>query len=436
MAAYYNEIDPYAAEWLRTLIMLGHIADGEVDTRSISEIEPHELRRFTQCHFFAGIGGWSHALRLAGWPDDRPVWTGSCPCQPFSVAGRGAGVADERHLWPHWFHLIAQCRPRVVFGEQVEAAIRHGWLDLVQDDLEGIGYAVAPIGLPAACVGAPHIRQRLWFVADAVSAGRAERGTGAGRGPTAGDGSTDRLAHSGEQGPQGRGAVRQRGDERAAGEGGVAFWSDAEWIWCRDGKWRPVEPLPQQMADGFSQSMGRLRADQIQEFEEEVTTHANAHETDIREALFNLWLSLAEEAIQRETRGLSSVREAPVLLAFLRQLADEGWEIAQGLPRASTQDEEGHLRMLWGDEEASRAPHKRGLDGQPSGEHSNLVRVLSSVLARHAQACWGETFARHASDAFPLTTGAPARVGRLRAYGNAIVPQVAAEVISAYMAVV
>lgn len=102
-----------------------------------------------------------------GWPDSRPVWTGSCPCQPFSVAGVGGGLDDEQHLWPFWFHLIEQCRPSVVFGEQVEAAIKHGWLDLVQSDLEGVDYAFAAVGIPAGGVGAPHIRQRLWFVADA-----------------------------------------------------------------------------------------------------------------------------------------------------------------------------------------------------------------------------------------------------------------------------
>ena len=127
---YYNEIDPYAADWLRTLILVGLIAPGDVDTRSIEDVTPNDLHGYDQCHFFAGIGGWSLALRLAGWPDDRPVWTGSCPCQPFSAAGKGKGTADERHLWPAWHWLIDQCRPGVIFGEQVEAATRHGWLDL------------------------------------------------------------------------------------------------------------------------------------------------------------------------------------------------------------------------------------------------------------------------------------------------------------------
>lgn len=93
MTAYYNEIDPFAAAWLRRLIARGLIAPGDVDTRSITDVRADDLVSYVQCHFFAGIGGWSLALRLAGWPDDRPVWTGSCPCQPFSGAGIDANLA-------------------------------------------------------------------------------------------------------------------------------------------------------------------------------------------------------------------------------------------------------------------------------------------------------------------------------------------------------
>jgi len=164
--AYYNEIEPFAVEWLKNLIAAGHIAPGDVDSRSIVDVKPEELKGYRQCHFFAGVGVWSYALRRASVPDDYPVWTGSCPCQPFSAAGKGVGVDDERHLWPSWFHLIRERKPATIFGEQVEAAINHGWLDLVQSDLEGEGYAFWAAGIPACGVGAPHIRQRLWFVAD------------------------------------------------------------------------------------------------------------------------------------------------------------------------------------------------------------------------------------------------------------------------------
>lgn len=136
MTAYYNEIDQYAAEWLRNLIYAGHIAPGDIDTRSIEDVHPDDLRGYTQCHFFAGIGVWSYALRQAGWPYDRPVWTGSCPCQPFSAAGKGGGFADERHLWPAWHWLIQECRPATVFGEQVASKDGLAWWDVVSADLD------------------------------------------------------------------------------------------------------------------------------------------------------------------------------------------------------------------------------------------------------------------------------------------------------------
>lgn len=153
MTAYYNEIDPHAAQHLRNLIDAGHIAPGVVDTRSIEDVTPNDLKGFRQCHFFAGIGGWSLALRRAGWPDDRPAWTASCPCQPFSAAGKGLGFADERHLWPsaHW--LIGQRRPVVVFGEQSGSAYASYWIDLVQADVEALGYAFGATAFPSASVG-------------------------------------------------------------------------------------------------------------------------------------------------------------------------------------------------------------------------------------------------------------------------------------------
>jgi DNA (cytosine-5)-methyltransferase 1 len=167
----YNEPDPYAAQWLRNLIQKQLITPGEVDERPIQDVKPSDLEPFTRCHFFAGIAGWDLALRLASFPPDRPVWTGSCPCQPFSTAGARRGFADERHLWPFWFHLIGVCRPPTVFGEQV-ANGSGPWLDLVCADLESADYAVGAAILPAAGVGAPHIRDRVWFVAQSNCDGK------------------------------------------------------------------------------------------------------------------------------------------------------------------------------------------------------------------------------------------------------------------------
>ena len=172
MGAYYNEIDPEKAEWIRELIKAGVVAPGDVDERDIKLVQPDDLRGYRQCHFFAGIAVWSYALRLAGWPDDREVWTGSCPCPSFSLAGEKQGLDDPRHLWPDWFRLIRERRPATVFGEQVDSAISFGWLDLVQSDLEAEMYAIGKAVLSSRYAKGEDERPRLYFVADSGSQGR------------------------------------------------------------------------------------------------------------------------------------------------------------------------------------------------------------------------------------------------------------------------
>ncbi|WP_434577619.1 DNA cytosine methyltransferase [Pseudomonas sp. Z1-6] len=312
MAAYYNEIDPYAAQWLRNLIHAGHIAPGVVDERSIEDVHPSDLRSFTQCHFFAGVGVWSLALRRAGWADDRPVWTGSCPCQPFSKTGKGLGFADERHLWPGWHYLISQLRPGTIFGEQVADKDALPWLDLVQDDVEALGYAFGALAFPSASIGAPHLRSRTYWVADANSQGLAGRGGNplqrgaerpAGPGGLAGSlantdsnrlaaesiaelrnaeynpqscggagGMADTDGITGRQGRAQHGGRDQGGDAQPwtgpgsselpdPGRGPVnGLWRNADWLHCRDGKWRPVEPGTFPLAHGAPSRVGRLRA--------------------------------------------------------------------------------------------------------------------------------------------------------------------------------
>jgi DNA (cytosine-5)-methyltransferase 1 len=277
MSAYYNEIDPFAAAWLRNLIAAGHIAPGDVDERSIREVSGDDLRGYRQCHFFAGIGVWSYALRGAGWADDAPVWTGSCPCQPFSAAGKRRGASDDRHLWPEFFRLIRQCRPAIVLGEQVAGKAGYGWWDAVSADLETEDYAGAAADLAAAGAGAPHIRQRLLWMAyrngarlEIVSEQSARRE----RQAVERSGEAERLEHTtGERygahdldpfAGRGEFAARQADSAHAAEDGWPGpldgFWRDADWLKCTDARWRPVEPGTQPLASGIAGRVGRLRA--------------------------------------------------------------------------------------------------------------------------------------------------------------------------------
>jgi DNA (cytosine-5)-methyltransferase 1 len=267
--AYYNEIDPYAAQWLRNLIAGGHIAPGDVDERSIVDVRPADLVGYAQCHFFAGIGGWSYAARLAGWPDDKPLWTGSCPCQPFSVAGKQAGQADERHLWPVLFDLIRDCKPTVVMGEQVAAAVGKDWLDGVHSDMEAIGYACGAAVVPACAVNAPHRRDRLWFVAHTDRAGLSQRecearDAGEDRGRAEGQDTAHddpAMAHAAgaRRGQVGRASAGDMEADRGRpgnwnGNGGSAYVAGA------DGKARRVEPGISLLAHGVPARVGKLRA--------------------------------------------------------------------------------------------------------------------------------------------------------------------------------
>jgi DNA (cytosine-5)-methyltransferase 1 len=319
MAVYFNEIEPAAAHILECLMKDGVIADGVVDRRSITEVQPDEIREFTQCHFFAGGGLWSVALRNAGWDDSRSIWTGSCPCQPFSAAGKRSGKDDERHLWPDFFRLISACRPPFVLGEQVAGQAGYDWFDGVGADLEGSGYAARAVDFPACALDAPHLRQRLYWLARDMgytdSAGRREhsRGvtvrqedaaaqhTGSHRLADAGgkrqsgiwqpecagiespcggepvgcgeDGIIDGPdtvadANSAERRTLDAGGFNDNRDDagREEATGGyqfhrppVSFWGDAEWISAADGKQRRIKPGIRLLVDGYPGRVALLR---------------------------------------------------------------------------------------------------------------------------------------------------------------------------------
>lgn len=274
---YYNENDPQAAEALRDLIRDGWLAPGVVDERAIEDVRPADVAGFRECHWFAGIGGWPLALRLAGWPPDLPIWTGSCPCQPFSQAGARRGVHDPRDVFWAWRWLIDQCRPQRIAGEQVASTDGRQWLARVRADLDLLGYAVGAADLPAASVGAPHARQRLFWLADAdpdrawqharelsgdesVDAIRPENGDHAPQHRRAGGGMVD--AHSGRLQKRGlKEHVEQQGESRVLpdGSGPGRFWQRAEWIECEHGKARRIEPGIVPLVDGFPGRVAQVK---------------------------------------------------------------------------------------------------------------------------------------------------------------------------------
>jgi DNA (cytosine-5)-methyltransferase 1 len=286
VSAYYNEFDPFAAAWLRELIKAGHIAPGEVDERSIEDVQPVELREFTQCHFFSGIGVWSYALRQAGWPDDRPVWTGSCPCQPFSAAGKRGGTADERHLWPALFHLLRECKPATFFGEQVASKDGLAWFDTVQADLEGSQYTVGAADLCSAGFGAPHIRQRLYFVGSLDYSPNPRHNSA-----RECDGRPSLLTTRPEQPGIAGGLEYPKGEQ--VGIPGCprqpretnGFWAATEWIKCVDNRTRPIEPGTFPLAHGATNRVGKLRG------------YGNALTAEVAKGFIEAFLEVEREAV-------------------------------------------------------------------------------------------------------------------------------------------
>jgi len=364
---YYNEFDPFAAAWLRELINDKLIPEGEVDERSIIEVEGSDLKGFTQCHFFAGIAGWSYALDLAGWDATRPVWTGSPPCQPFSVAGAGKAQDDERHLWPHFFNLIRECKPPTVFGEQVASAIRTEWFDDLQTDMEAEGYATAMAVLPACSVGAPHKRERLFFVADSVTHRRQQSMQPLQKEPSErfrGDSlNSDLLAHSinsGQSTSQGRG----KGS-------GCSNQGDNTWGSSKDGS-----------------AMGNTNSQGSQGHGEPGELHLRQSNGESQD--FNDIDPSISDSTLAQSDNIGSVQQS-IGGCVQEDRAQSNGQSTQGCGSPWSEVELVYCR----DEKSRQVPAEPSL--------------------------------------FPVANGIPNRVGLLRGAGNAIVPQVAAEIIKAYM---
>jgi len=376
VTAYYNEIDPKAAAWLRELIARNLIAPGDVDERSISDVKPDDLRGYTQCHFFAGIGVWSHALQNAGWPDDRPVWTGSCPCQPFSSAGKRKGTSDERHLWPHWFWLISQCHPVEVFGEQVASKDGRAWFDTVQTDMEALGFAVGAADLCAAGVGAPHIRQRLWFYGTMAD--------------------TDGLRRAGISGG------RQEGTPEHREAGGMA-----------DGEREGLQGGERVGAAGTKGSPGRHGPE--------------------RGSISGVGDS-AGEPCKRDTRSVFGTQEKEYCEGGEYGFVTVGPTDASDTQPQRMADDDSSSRDE-GCQDSRRCDQGSDADtrcGPRSGEYVDTARPTNGFW-RDVDwlGCRDGKLRPVRPGTFPLVDGSPARVGRLRGYGNAIVAPVAQTFIEA-----
>ena len=369
---YFNENDQFAARWIGNIY-----PQATVDKRSISDVQGSDTNGFDRCHFFGGIAGWEYALQLAGWPEGRQVWTGSCPCQPFSICGKGEGEKDKRHLWPEFLRLIQEQRPPVVFGEQVASPDGRKWLAGVRADLESVGYTVGSADLCAAGVGAPHIRQRLYWVAfsdserfdwwqdspesaEQVDAIEVEAGRSAGG-----------MVYGGSEGLEGyawHGSQRNEPGWHGANPcGSVAKASTDGRLGNTD--WTVVRPEP---------PAG------MQSLHEEHSERGGLWDTP-------------EQPRERQPGSIPGAEEK----------VGSQWEL------------DGNLHL--GSEHAGSGM------GQRSRQADSFWGTADWIFCRDGK------WRRVESGTFPLSSRVPARMGRIRGYGNSIVPQLAAKFIRASM---
>lgn len=398
----YNDNDPAAAVWLRELSKSGLIAEGVVNEKSIVELLPTDVVGFGTCHFFAGIGGWPLALALAGWPANRPVWTGSCPCQPYSSAGKGKGAADPRDLWPAFFRLICKCRPPTIFGEQVATAINHEWADRLARDLGNEGYAVGFAVFGAHSVGAPHRRQRLYWVGKLADGG--EQGLQG----HAGDG-TDRVRQVG-------GVPQQDRPVSAGGAPGIDWSLSLPWA-CRDGKTRRV---PGRVADAEAIGLQREATSPGAVGWGSAEPCAQCRDGGVGDAAGGRWRERGNEAWPKSSRHDDGAS------------ADGAVSDAENTNRGGAGTENyarGRVEKVGSSCGAIQDPRHDGLEAQSGFQP--LAYGIPEGMGDGGAAGLREI--EIDPEAFPLAPPTKGRTMLLKGAGNAIVPQCGAFFVRAFL---
>lgn len=458
----YNEIEPFCVKWLENLVEAGHIAPGQVEARSIRDLTYFDVKDLTQFHTFAGIGVWSYALRLAGWPDSVPVWSGSCPCQPWSGAGKKGKFDDDRHLWPDWSRLIRLGRPAILFGEQVASKDGLDWLDLVRTDLEDAGYAFGVADLPACGVGAPHKRSRFFFGAvDTYADTDSERLKGLGLlvrewgsrkdlleigwGREALD-RADANGFAGGEGSPEFGGSDSGSDALAwSGSGGdllVGSGPDTAGLGL-DGRWAG------EAGDGRDEA--RFESDRLRE----VGDGADATGEPYTESLSGSD-GAAHRALRRPEDGSAVARDGVPVDGGDASCSGAGWNAgtdvgaqAQGLGERIAVGSVSDRALFAGaivDGHHTFGTGPQGLTGDVRVWRGpgwlDPITARSVAQAGATRGFWGDCDWYYCRDGwyrpigpglFPLAHGASQRVGRLRAYGNAISPQAALVFIRSFI---
>ena len=386
------------------------------------------LRMLTHFSLFTGIGGIDLAAERAGfktigqcewadystkvlekhWPD-VPRWrdirdvtaesvrerigggkisllSGGFPCQPFSVAGKQKGKEDNRYLWPEMLRVIRELTPHWVVGENVPGILRIAG-KTVCEELEREGYAVTVFNFEAAAVGAPHRRDRVFFV---------------GHSKHNGSPATD-VADTDGKGLQGGKAtgIKYKEREKSLNEQlGRCNPCGNHWA---------TEPDVGRSLNGFPNWLER-------HIGRDMSYEESRRSVEI---LRKLWQRDTSKTLWETVGGFDRIQKAEILFAIVRQ-HKEGINKARILLE-SKEALEGFVRSLWMQGKITGSSYRPRQKEQQSGEHTNTLQTLSRLLAHNSQENWQIS---SWEDGIPrVANGIPKRVDRLKCLGNAVVPQ-------------
>lgn len=392
---------------------------------------------------FSGIGGFSYAAeKLVGgyktvafcemdefcqkvlqkhWPD-IPIYddvrtldatrlgridivTGGYPCQPFSQAGKRQGEKDERHLWPEMLRIIKSCKPRYVVAENVAGHVNMG-LDQVLTDLENQGYTTRPIIIPACAKNAPHRRDRVWIIGELTtntnnSGNRASRGN------------INKEQQTIEQGWKEQPLFEpSRHNENVANTKNVR-WEQTEWQ-----RWESFRRGSQDIIGSETEREETDRSDATYS-ESEGLAHSNEREicetkqpgmdSDEKRNWGGLW---SKSSRRNQLSGENVANSESINRNVNGIVRKHGQTKTQEISR----NRDG-LRNT------QKQQSNRSTDKATKQRMGDLVNGISKGLLKH--------FDREPKDIPRVTSGEKDRANKLKALGNSIVPQVAAEIFIA-----